>query len=56
MKSKDDFLEKTKSGWEQYSGDLLTLEDAREILYNLHGFFSLLDKWDKESKKTTGSK
>ncbi len=41
-------LEKIRLGWEAYSGQSLTLEDAREINFNLLGFFKLLDKWDRE--------
>lgn len=48
MELKKEFLEKTRLGWEAYSGESLTQEDAREIVYNLSGFFKLLDKWDRE--------
>ena len=43
-----EFLETTRQGWQAYSGQPLTLEDVREINFNLLGFFKLLDKWDKE--------
>ena len=49
MDFKKDFLETTRLAWQEYSQASLTLEDVREINYNLYGFFSLLDKWDKEN-------
>ena len=49
MEANNKFLERTRLEWQAYSGKSLTLEDAREINYNLLAFFKLLDKWDKES-------
>jgi hypothetical protein len=41
-----DRLEARRQFWEARIGRQLTLEDAREIVENLHGFFRLLAQWD----------
>lgn len=51
-----DFLRKTIHVWQPLSEEKLNEEDAREIVENLTGFFSLLRQWEqkngKEEKKT----
>ena len=44
------FLEKTINTWQPYTKDTLTPEDAREIVHNTVGFFTLLMKWEKEAQ------
>lgn len=43
-------LEKTISTWQPCSKEPLTLDDAREIVHNTVGFFTLLMKWEKEAQ------
>jgi len=38
--------------WERLYGKPVSEEEYREICNNLYGFFTLLDKWDKESSPT----
>lgn len=44
------FLEKTINAWQPYSKEPLTLDDAREIVHNTVGLFTLLMKWEKEAQ------
>ena len=56
MEANNKFLEKTRLEWQTYSGESLTLQDTREIIYSITGFFTLLDKWDREAKEKNESK
>jgi hypothetical protein len=46
-----EILEKTIRVWQPLSEKQLTEEDAREIVENLTGFFSLLGEWERENGK-----
>lgn len=46
-----EFLEKTIHVWQPLSKERLTEEDAREIVENLTGFFSLLRQWEQKNGK-----
>jgi|GEM_PF-1112289 len=46
-----EILEKTIRMWQPLSEEQLTEEDAREIVENLTGFFSLLGEWERENGK-----
>ena len=45
-----ELLNQTISTWQPYSKELLTQEDAREIVHNTVGFFTILMKWEKEAQ------
>lgn len=45
------FLQETIKVWQPFSKEPLTLEDAREIVSNMVGFFEVLMEWDAEKKK-----
>ena len=51
----EDFLRKTIRVWQPYSKKELTLEDAREIVYNATGAYKLLIKWEMERQKKNDS-
>lgn len=42
----DDFIERTREVWQQHSESQVSAEDAREIVENVAGFFTLLAKWE----------
>jgi hypothetical protein len=44
-----EFLEETIQVWQPLSEEKLTEEDAREIVENLTGFFSLLRQWEQKN-------
>ena len=44
-----ELLEKTIRVWQPLGEEKLTEEDAREIVENLTGFFSLLGEWEREN-------
>lgn len=46
-----ELLEKTIDAWQPSSQEPLTMEDAREIVQNTVGFYSLLMKWEKEANE-----
>jgi hypothetical protein len=46
-----EFLEKTIRVWQPLSEEKLNEEDAREIVENLTGFFSLLGEWERKHAK-----
>ncbi len=51
-----DFLDETIAFWQpRYPDRKLTREDARQMIHNVAGFFSLLQKWtDTEAATTKG--
>ena len=49
-----DLLLKTAAFWEQRCGRPISSEDARELIENVVGYFTLLDKWDVSGKKDIG--
>ena len=44
-------LEKTIQVWQPLSEKKINEEDAREIIDNVTGFFSILRKWDDEERR-----
>jgi hypothetical protein len=46
-----EFFRRTIQVWQPLSEDRLTEEDAREIVENLTGFFSLLEEWDQKHEE-----
>ena len=44
----DAFLEETIRVWQPMTAELLTKEDAREIIHNIAGLFNLLIKLEME--------
>ena len=50
------FLDETISEWQPYSRRPLTREDAREIIYNVTGFMSVLMRWQQAARQTTATK
>jgi hypothetical protein len=48
---KDSILKKTVEVWQPLTKEKLTEEDAREIIDNITGFFSVLKKWDDEERR-----
>lgn len=46
-----DFIERTKQEFQQYSESTITDEQAIEIQANLFGFVNLLIEWDKNEQK-----
>ena len=59
----DNLIERTTALWQPLLGRELTREDARQIVENVAGFFSILHEWSKtndndnrESSAATGSR
>ena len=48
---KQNFIERTKQEFQQYSKNPITDEQAIEIQTNLFGFVNLLIEWDKNEQK-----
>jgi hypothetical protein len=44
-------LDKTIEVWQPLSEEKLSEENAREIIDNVTGFFSILKKWDEEERR-----
>ena len=51
---KQNFIERTKQEFQQYSVNPITDEEAIEIQSNLFGFVNLLIEWDKEEQNLNG--
>ena len=47
----ENFLQEIIENWQPCSKEKLTLEDARESIFNLTGFFDTLDEIDRENNK-----
>ena len=37
--------------WKEHSGEILSPEDAREVIQNITGFFKVLQDWDKKTSQ-----
>ena len=48
----DQLLKATQALWEKQSGNVVSVEDAKEILYNTTGLFMLLQKLEDKYEKT----
>lgn len=46
-----DFPEETLRVWQPRADGCLTEDDAREIITNIAGFFSLLAEWDQDARR-----
>ncbi len=46
-----DLLNKTMQVWQPLCEEKLSEEDAREIIENIAGFFTILKKWDDEERR-----
>lgn len=54
MTSPDEqFLQEVIETWQSLFSEPLDLEDAREIDFNLTGYFDLLDEIDKENNENS---
>lgn len=49
----DEFLRETIEVWQPKSERHLTPEDAREVISNASGFFSVLAEWDRNTSRAT---
>jgi len=49
-KTKLDTIAKTVEFWSDRTGETITVEDAREIIENVTGFFRVLSEWDEDQK------
>ncbi len=50
QKQQDEFLVQTLRFWKPRTDRELTIDDARDIVNNVAGFFTLLLKWDAEAR------
>ena len=48
---KGELLEETRAFWQARSSRELSREDAREIIENLTGYFSVLSEWSRREKE-----
>jgi hypothetical protein len=46
----NDLIQNTMDFWQKRTGRSVSVEDARQMIANVSGFFNLLAKWDKEEK------
>jgi hypothetical protein len=54
-KSEDNLIDRTLEVWQPRNGQRLSDEDARAILENVTGFFTLLSEWEtNEQQKKSG--
>jgi hypothetical protein len=51
MKPSPELIRRTIDVWQPLSEEKLNEEDAREIVENLTGFFSLLRQWEQKNAK-----
>jgi len=49
----EDTIRETAEFWSRKAGKRISDEDAREILVNISGFFSVLAEWDAVSQVDT---
>lgn len=47
----DQLVEDTREAFQKRTGRKLTTEDARQILENLLGFFTVLHDWEREASE-----
>ena len=54
-KSEDNLIDRTLEVWQPRNANRLSDEDARAILENVTGFFTLLSEWEtNEQQKKSG--
>lgn len=49
------FIDDTLQFWQPRARKILTREDAREIIDNVVGFFSILQEWDLAERESMGT-
>jgi hypothetical protein len=54
VSSNSPFIDETLAYWQPRSRRALTREDARQIIENVSGFFSILLEWDAAERQTNG--
>ena len=53
-KSEDNLIDRTLEVWQPRNGQRLSDEDARAILENVTGFFTLLLEWETNEQQKKG--
>jgi len=53
-KSEDNLIDRTLEVWQPRNADRLSDEDARAILENVKGFFTLLLEWETNEQQKKG--
>jgi hypothetical protein len=53
-KSEDNLIDRTLEVWQPRNDDRLSDEDARAILENVKGFFTLLLEWETNEQQKKG--
>ena len=53
-KSEDNLIDRTLEVWQPRNGQRLSDEDARAILENVEGFFTLLLEWETNEQQKKG--
>ena len=48
--SEEKLIESTLSFWQARTVNKMTREDARQIVYNISGFFQILAEWETASR------
>lgn len=43
-------LDQTRAFWGRKKGEILSQEDAREIVNNISAFFRVLSEWDRQKQ------
>ena len=51
----DNLIDRTITLWQSRCGDQLNREDARQIVANVTGFFSVLHEWSRTSMPPPGN-
>ena len=49
-----DVLDQTIAFWSQRTGQVLSREDARQIVVNVSGFFQVLEEWARRDASRDG--
>ncbi len=55
MSKRDNTIDHTRKFWQQRDSSEVTNEDARQIIENVTGFFSLLKEWEMAERNNTRS-
>jgi len=56
IKIESELIQQTILFWEQYSGTRLSVQEAREAVANLSGFFVLLNEWEGREREADVNK
>lgn len=52
----NEFIQQTILFWEQYAGIRLSVQEAREAVANVSGFFELLNEWEGREREADSKK